>query len=156
MGRVEPKRFQREAVCLLQLTSPYVVKALGVAPRRDDKPPLLVLEYAQYGSLAETLRLRPAWFDATEMALVVFGLLKGLEYLHGKANVLHRDVKPSIVLLFGPGVPAKLCDLGMVKRADAGLTTTARKTSCYAAPEVLENVSLARPWSDMWSAGLLL
>jgi len=84
----------------------------------------------------------------------VYQLLRGLKYVHS-ANVLHRDLRPSNMLL-----NAK-CDL---KIGDFGLARTTTETDFmmeyvvtrwYRAPELLLNCSEYTQAIDMWSVGCI-
>jgi mitogen-activated protein kinase 1/3 len=84
----------------------------------------------------------------------VYQLLRGLKYVHS-ANVLHRDLRPSNLLL-----NAK-CDL---KIGDFGLARTTTETDFmmeyvvtrwYRAPELLLNCSEYTQAIDMWSVGCI-
>jgi serine/threonine protein kinase len=91
---------------------------------------------------------------ATSKNTAMIGVVKGVEYLHGK-GVAHRDLKPSNVLFDGAGW-ARIGDFGSARTVEWGLTQTQLAlTLQYAAPEVLneEGATLA---SDIWSLGLVL
>lgn len=88
------------------------------------------------------------------MQYFVYQLLRGLKYVHS-ANVLHRDLRPSNMLL-----NAK-CDL---KIGDFGLARTTTETDFmmeyvvtrwYRAPELLLNCSEYTQAIDMWSVGCI-
>ena len=88
------------------------------------------------------------------MQYFVYQLLRGLKYVQS-ANVLHRDLRPSNLLL-----NAK-CDL---KIGDFGLARTTTETDFmmeyvvtrwYRAPELLLNCSEYTQAIDMWSVGCI-
>jgi mitogen-activated protein kinase 1/3 len=85
----------------------------------------------------------------------LYQVLRGLKYVHS-ANVLHRDLRPSNLLL-----NAK-CDL---KITDFGLARTTTETDFmmeyvvtrwYRAPELLLNCSEYTAAIDIWSVGCIL
>ena len=96
--------------------------------------------------------------------LVMQRVLRGLEYLHDKARIIHTDVKPENVLLakigpcpdltrFNPGLRVKLADLGnscwREKHFSTGIGTQE-----YRAPEVILETGYDTP-CDIWSAACL-
>src|SRR5204863_3634844 len=83
-------------------------------------------------------------------------LLGALSAIH-RAGVVHRDVKPSNVLLDGDG-RARLTDFGIAEPRDATKLTRAGEvigTLKYMAPEIREGEP-ATPQSDLYSCGVLL
>lgn len=129
------KRFEREAKALARLTHPNIVKVTDFGDHKGK--PYLVMEYLQGGTLKERLKSGAIpWQDAVQLLLPV---AHALEYAH-KNNIIHRDVKPSNILLTESGQPM-LTDFGVAKLFDMadtqGLTGTgmAIGTPDYMAPE---------------------
>lgn len=52
----------------------------------------------------------------TQRVKITVGASKGLEYLHEKAHIIHRDIKSSNVLLFDDDV-AKIADFDLSNQA---------------------------------------
>ena len=83
----------------------------------------LVMEFADGGPLTADLMRRFMVDDmGKEMAKKVsLGLLAGLEYLH-QNKVVHRDLKPDNILLFGTEPIPKISDFGISKVKMCSLT----------------------------------
>jgi len=83
-------------------------------------------------------------------------LVEALAWLHGSGH-LHRDVKPSNVLVSEQGV-VKVLDFGLVTRlvaADPHITDSLVGTPAYMAPELCAGFA-ASPASDWYSVGVML
>jgi eukaryotic-like serine/threonine-protein kinase len=96
------------------------------------------MEYVDGESLKERLAGGPL---EAEAAIGVLGQIgAALDHAHA-AGIVHRDVKPSNVLIAGDG-NAKLADLGIATAVDATRITSTNDiigTLSYIAPERLEN-----------------
>jgi hypothetical protein len=120
--------------------------------------PVIVMEYLEGGSVLDLLRARGtlAWREAAALTL---GVLRGVEAIHA-ANIVHRDVKPSNVLLTADGTP-KVADFGIAVAAGTGKTqvdagTTFAGTRSYLAPEVRAGAHAGDRRSDVYACGALL
>jgi eukaryotic-like serine/threonine-protein kinase len=146
-------RFAREARLASGLTTPHLVPILELG--ESDGTSYLVLPYYRGGSLAMRLRaLGPCGVEETlDLAAQ---LARGLDALHGQ-EILHRDVKPSNVLLDGEGTAA-LTDFGLARAADSTRVTAEGQilgTPHYLAPELIEGREATRA-SDLYALGCVL
>lgn len=96
-------------------------------------------------------------FPETIVCKMTVSIVKALDYLKSKHQVIHRDVKPSNILLDRHG-NVKLCDFGISGRLVDSLAYT-RNAGCagYMAPERI-NVSTKSydVRADIWSLGISL
>jgi serine/threonine protein kinase len=147
------QRFMREARAAARLHHPNVVTIYDVVSWNGR--PWIVMELVAGRSLQEILNedgpLLPP--HAAEIGLQV---IAGLDTAHA-AGILHRDVKPSNVLITGDD-QAKLTDFGIAWiEGDSTLTQAGAVigTPSYIAPEQLTG-ERATPASDLWSLGATL
>jgi serine/threonine protein kinase len=165
------EQLDREAKILRDLAHPNVVLLLDVARTASGRP-FLVLENVEGPSLHQLLaKKRVLGVDA---ALAIgCGICAALEHVHER-GVVHRDVKPSNVLLTNGGV-VKMIDFGIAQRARTptlsdtfgaeGITPSGRiapeavkdafGTPAYMSPEqILGDFVDGR--SDLFSLGVVL
>jgi eukaryotic-like serine/threonine-protein kinase len=148
-------RFEREARSVARLHSPSIVQVYDVGI--DGNQPYLVMELVEGETLADRIGragpLPPA-------AAVAFAdqLLGALEVSHD-AGVVHRDVKPSNVLLPADG-GLKLADFGIAKAVGSqtsSLTVAGQVlgTPTYLSPEQVSG-NTAGPPADVYATGVIL
>ena len=151
--RILHERTLREARTAARLNHPAVVTVFDVV--EADGSPWIVMELVEAPSLDQVLTedgpLRP--HQVADLGTRVLG---ALACAHA-AGILHRDVKPSNVLL-GPGSRAVLTDFGIATlEGDSGLTQAGMVmgTPGFTAPERIRG-DPASPASDLWSLGATL
>ena len=150
---VHHKRTFREARTAARLAHPSVVTVFDVV--EEDGRPWIIMELIQAPSLDEVIkdegRLSP--LRAAQIGRQMLGAL----HTAHEAGVLHRDVKPSNVLV-AAGDRVVLTDFGIATAAgDATLTQTGlvMGSPAYIAPERARGRT-AGPASDLWSLGITL
>jgi WD40 repeat protein/tRNA A-37 threonylcarbamoyl transferase component Bud32 len=115
----EIERFLREARSVAQLRHPSIVSIYEVGEAAG--LPYLVSEFVEGGTLADLVaakQLLPA-----EAARLIVSVADALQYAH-EMGVIHRDVKPSNIMLDQKGTP-RLMDFGLAKRETGDATMTA-------------------------------
>jgi serine/threonine protein kinase len=151
--RVMVARFEREALLARELGTAHVVPILELG--RSEGLAYLAMPFYAGGSLAVRLRLLgPLGLDETVDLAAQLG--RGLDALHAR-GVLHRDVKPSNVLLDGEGTAA-LADFGLARSTDSTRLTAEGQllgTPHYLAPELIEGREATRQ-SDVYALGCVL
>jgi eukaryotic-like serine/threonine-protein kinase len=146
------RRFAQEIRALEMLEHPGLVRLLDSGNVAGQA--YLVMEMVDGTTLAETLRGGPLGTGRT--ALIGAQVALALAYAHER-GVVHRDVKPSNILLTDTG-DAKLSDFGVARLLDDTTMTqagTTLGTAAYMAPEQLEN-NLVSSSADVWSLGMVL
>ncbi|MFC9814829.1 serine/threonine-protein kinase [Streptomyces virginiae] len=146
-------RTLREAKAIARIRSGGAVTVYDVVD--EDARPWIVMELIEGPSLAEFIRengpLTP--HRAAEVGLAVLDVLRAA---HGQ-GILHRDVKPSNVLIAGSG-RVVLTDFGIAQvEGDPSVTSTGMLVGApsYISPERARGQKPGPP-ADMWSLGGLL
>ena len=141
---VVAKRFAREARLAAAIESRHLVRILDVGDG------FFVMPYFPRGSLADAQPL-----SIPELVRVAAEIAQALDALHA-AGIVHRDVKPSNVLLGDDG--AVLADFGLARGVDSTQLTHDGQllgTAHYLAPELIEG-AVATPASDVYAFACLL
>jgi eukaryotic-like serine/threonine-protein kinase len=150
--RVPRARFLREARVAVRIESRHVVPILEVG-EAEGVMYLVMPLYAE--SLAGRLG-RVGALSVDEGADLAAQLARGLDALH-TAGILHRDVKPSNVLLEEDGTAA-LADFGLARAPDSTRLTHEGQllgSLHYLAPELIEGAE-ATVASDVYALGCLM
>lgn len=146
-------RAEREARLAARLSHPHVVAVYDLV--EEERQQYLVMEYVEGTNLSGLLRARgPLLPDAA--AALLGQAADALAAAH-EAGIIHRDVKPSNMLVTDDG-QLKLSDFGIARaEADPSLTQTGLVTGspAYLAPEVASGGS-AQDTADVWSLGASL
>jgi serine/threonine protein kinase len=119
--------------------SPHVAQLLRGEVAPNGESALLMYEWVDGHSLERVLEENKTPLTFAEWSAVAVQLCDGLVHLH-RGDVLHRDVKPSNVLLAADGV-VKLADFGLAVISSENRATTVEGTFVgtfrYAPPEVI-------------------
>jgi serine/threonine protein kinase len=147
------ERTLREARATARLSHPNVITTYDVV--EEDDRPWIVMELLKTRSLSEVLRDEGP-LPPHRVAEIGLGVLAALETAHAQ-GVVHRDVKPSNVLVTADGRPV-LTDFGIATMAgDPALTSTGvvLGSPAYMSPERARGKAFG-PESDLWSLGVTL
>lgn len=146
------ERFQDEALMLARLQHPGLVTVYDVGRHRDRA--YLVMQLIEGPTLKGRIAGGP--LSLHETAALGAGLAAALAHTH-EAGIVHRDVKPSNIILDGSGRP-HLTDFGISRLLDGTTQTspgTLVGTAAYLSPEQV----LGRPVGravDVYALGLVL
>lgn len=149
-------RFEREAAVLARLASPHVIAIFDYGTHDDC--PYIATQFIGGGDLGALLHERGPMPPA--LALQVCAQMADALHDAHRVGVVHRDVKPTNVLLRDADSldpHAYLCDFGVARTATDGLTApgAVAGTWSYLAPECGRGAP-GTPSSDIYALGCLL
>ncbi|MET9800156.1 serine/threonine-protein kinase [Streptomyces sp. NPDC006368] len=146
------ERFTDEGRLLAQLQHPGLVTVYDSG--QEDGRPYLVMQLIKGTTLRRRIAVAP--MTPVEVCRIGSALASALAHVHA-AGVVHRDVKPSNILLDETGAP-HLTDFGISRLLDTTTHTatgTLVGTAAYMAPEQVLGKG-AGPAADIYSLGLVL
>ncbi|BES94673.1 protein kinase kinase [Nesidiocoris tenuis] len=113
----------------------------------------ICMEYMDGGSLDLILK-KASRIPESILGTITSAVLKGLNYLRDKHAIMHRDVKPSNILV-NSGGEIKICDFGVSGQLIDSMANSFVGTRSYMSPERLQGTHYSVQ-SDIWSLGLSL
>jgi serine/threonine-protein kinase len=149
----DKERFLKEARTASSLDNPNIGVIHGVEESSDGHW-FIVMAFYEGESLAQKIRKGPVPFrDAVDIAIQ---MAKGLEAAHTR-NIVHRDVKPSNVLITRDGL-VKIVDFGLARVVTSASMTQTGGTSGtvgYMSPEQSLGKAIDHR-TDIWALGIVL
>jgi serine/threonine protein kinase len=147
-------RFHREAVAVARLQHPNILSVFDHG--EQDGVTYIVSEYVEGGTLASRMG---APIQLEYCVRILRPIADALDYAHSE-GVIHRDVKPSNILMDRRGVPI-LSDFGLARVAEAAadserLTQTGAMvgTPTYMAPEQCSGQEAGAP-ADIYALAVI-
>ncbi|CAM2107215.1 mitogen-activated protein kinase 15 isoform X2 [Caretta caretta] len=159
-NRTDAQRTFREIMLLQEFGEhPNIIKLLNVIRAQNDRDIYLVFESMET-DLHAVIKKGNLLKDIHK-CYILYQLLKATKFIHS-GNVIHRDQKPSNILLDADCF-VKLCDFGLARslcqiHEDQGspALTEYVATRWYRAPEILLSSHSYTKGVDMWSIGCIL
>ncbi|XP_062603168.1 dual specificity mitogen-activated protein kinase kinase 1-like isoform X3 [Saccostrea cucullata] len=145
------KQIIRELKVLHECNSPFIVGFYGAFYSEGEIS--ICMEYMDGGSLDLILK-KAGRIPEPILGKLTVAVLKGLSYLREKHQIMHRDVKPSNILVNSRG-EIKICDFGVSGQLIDSMANSFVGTRSYMSPERLQGTHYSVQ-SDIWSLGLSL
>lgn len=145
-------RFQQECRVVARLEHLHILPVYDVGSQ--DGIPFIVMRYLQGGTLADLIA--KGRMDVKEAARLITQIADALDFAHG-AGVIHRDMKPSNILL-DENRNAFLADFGIARLTAQHASLTGSRiigTPPYIAPEMVHKGQEVTYLSDIYALGVI-
>ncbi len=148
------RRFRREARVIASLDHPNIIPIYEFA--QHEGLPYLVMKFIEGETLKSRLTRGP--ISRERACEIIEATGRALAYAH-ECGVLHRDVKPSNILMGEDGA-IYLFDFGLARILEAGESTLSREmmvgTAYYISPEQARSAPDLDERADIYSLGIVL
>lgn len=147
----------KELVILHECVSPYIIDFYGAF--FQEGAVYMCIEYMDGGSVD---KLYSGGVPEDVLRRITHATVRGLKTLKEEHNIIHRDVKPTNILVNQKG-QVKICDFGVSGNLVASIAKTNIGCQSYMAPERISGGQMApggnsdgsySVQSDIWSLGL--
>ena len=145
------RQIMRELKILNHCKSPYIVGFYGAFFSGNCIN--ICMEHMNIGSL-HSVYMKLGGIPEHILGRVSACVLRGLVYLREQHQIIHRDVKPSNMLMDTSG-EIKICDFGVSGELQESVANSFVGTRSYMAPERLQGANYTIR-SDVWSLGIAL
>lgn len=152
------KFLPRELACMISAKHENVVRVWDIF--RSKHKVFIFMEFASNGDISSYMK-RNAGLTTEQAATWFLQSCRGLDYLHSRLKVTHRDLKLDNIMLFETFV-AKLIDFGFARKAIDSRTNQIQlsHTYCGTAAYNCPNRLTFQPYdpfkSDVYSMGIVL
>ncbi|XP_017788977.1 PREDICTED: lymphokine-activated killer T-cell-originated protein kinase, partial [Habropoda laboriosa] len=159
------ERIRFEADVLRKLNHENIVGFRAFAEISNGEPCLLMekLDSSLGDKIEQRLESGDDQFPANNILKITYEIVKGLEYLHHTAHILHGDIKSYNVLVSTDYKIVKLCDFGVSLPLTDSLEIDTSKgnfvyvgTECWSAPEIIFEDGPTTNKADIWACGLVV
>ncbi|XP_058005551.1 proline-rich receptor-like protein kinase PERK2 [Hevea brasiliensis] len=146
-----------ESEYLSCVSHPNIVKMIGYCSNGADK--LLILEFVPNNTLTHHLHEENNILGWSTRMKIAIHSAKGLQYLHERCKIIHRDIKADNILLDNNFEP-KVADFSLSNFLPntgnvSHITSTLRGTNVYVDPE-FGDIQRVSEKSDVYSFGVVL
>ncbi|QDS78016.1 hypothetical protein FKW77_002768 [Venturia effusa] len=154
-GMEPPHNSQREVRILKKMACPNIIPLLESFREPGFSHLVLVFPFMPYDL---DMILRQGYLVKANKNTYLTDLFSALKYIHAQ-GLIHRDVKPSNILMKSLSGPAYLADFGIAWSPDDPASEPANEkitdvgTTSYRPPEVLFGKKTYDQSLDMWAAG---
>jgi mitogen-activated protein kinase kinase len=149
----------KELVILHECVSPYIIDFYGAF--FQESAVYMCIEYMDGGSID---KLYSGGIPENVLRKITYCTVMGLKELKEKHKIIHRDVKPTNILINSQG-QVKICDFGVSGNLVASMAKTNIGCQSYMAPERISGGAYMQSGasdgtysvqSDIWSLGLTI
>ncbi|UPK91962.1 hypothetical protein LCI18_002897 [Fusarium solani-melongenae] len=149
----------KELVILHECVSPYIIDFYGAF--FQEGAVYMCIEYMDGGSID---KLYNGGIPENVLRKITYSTVMGLKSLKDEHSIIHRDVKPTNILVNTRG-QVKICDFGVSGNLVASIARTNIGCQSYMAPERISGGGFAQAGnadgsysvqSDVWSLGLTI
>jgi serine/threonine protein kinase len=151
-------RFYREARLMARLKHPNIVQVLDIDRDEALNFHYFVMEFIHGKTLRQYIRDQGA-LPLAEVLYIAIQVAKALTYAHTQVpSVIHRDVKPSNIMIEDPSGRVVVMDFGIAKeigQSDATRTGAIMGTMKYCAPEQMRHEPVDGA-ADIYALGMVI
>lgn len=151
----------RMAKIVYNLDHPSILEILGYSKiqTEDEKRTVVITDYFSNPILSEIINAEktgkpvPGW-NNTKKLITIYGIASGILYLH-KHNLIHRDIKPSKILMDDQLLPKIRGFNLLINCEDKAREKQIKGTPEYMAPEILTREPSTKAM-DVYSFGMIM